>query len=267
MSSTVDLKVFHPYKVDGLKRIGNTNDGGYVIHYPSLASVDCLINYGVGYNMEFEKEFNKITNKPVYAFDPTMKKMKFFVEKIRNGEYVNTLKQFVKLLLWLPEEKNLKKHNINFIEEGLAANNTEAFKTFEYHLNKYNLQDKKVFLKIDIEGAEYEVMGKNSFYDHLDNVVQLTMELHYVGKNIERISEIISKLAKTHSLVHIHGNNNGPTFTFEEKQIPEVIEVAFLHNSFFPNKDLSELDYPVEGLDYPCNRHRKDIKLDFFKEL
>lgn len=265
MNKRVDLKVFNPYKADGLKRIGNPNDGGYVIHFPSLQYIDCLVNYGVGYNVEFEKEFNKITNKPVYAFDPTMKKLKFFIQKIKNGEYLNTLKQFIKLLLWVLQEKNLKKYKIHFIEEGLSADNNHSFKTFGYHLSKYKLQNKKIFLKIDIEGAEYDVLSGNDFYDNLNNVVQLAMEFHYAGQNIEKISEIINNLAKTHTLIHIHGNNNGGTFALNGKQVPEVIEVAFLHNSFLPDKTLSTLDYPVNGLDYPCNRHREDIKLDFFK--
>src|SRR3954468_6458584 len=80
MANAVDLKIFNPYKVNGLKRVGNSNDGGYVIHAPSLEHVDCLMNYGVGYNVEFEKQFNKLTGVPVYAFDPTMKKAKYFIE-------------------------------------------------------------------------------------------------------------------------------------------------------------------------------------------
>ena len=91
------------------------------------------------------------------------------------------------------------------------------------------------------------------------------MEFHYAGENIEKISEIINKLSNTHSLIHIHGNNNASTFLLNGKQIPEVIEAAFLHNSYLPDKTLSNLDYPVNGLDYPCNKHKEDIPLDFFK--
>lgn len=265
MRKPIDLKAFHPYKADGLKRIGNTNDGGYVVHFPSLQYVECLINYGVGYNVEFEKEFNKLTNAEVYAFDPTMKKLKFFFEKIKNGEYINTLKQVIKLLIWVSKEKSLKNHKIHFIEEGLSAENNELFKSFDYHLSRYDLHNKKIFLKIDIEGAEYDVLSQNSFYDNLHNVIQLTMEFHYAGENIEKISEIINKLSNTHSLIHIHGNNNGGTFLLNGKQIPEVIEAAFLHNSFLPDKTLSASNYPVEGLDYPCNKKKEDIELTFFK--
>lgn len=265
MDKAVDLKVFHPYKADGLKRIGNINDGGYVVHFPSLQYAECLVNYGVGYDVAFEKEFNKITNKPVYAFDPTMKKPAFIWEKIKRGEYKNALKQFISLLLWLLQERNLKKHNIHFVEEGLSADNTESFKSFGYHLSKYNLIDKKIFLKIDIEGAEFEVLGENSFYNNLNNVIQIAIEFHQAGENLEKITEIINKLSNSHSLIHIHGNNCGLTFPYNGKQIPEVFEATFLHNSFLPDKTLSALDYPVEGLDFPSSDKEEEIQLDFFK--
>jgi len=265
MSKIIDLKVFNPYKAEGLKRIGNSDDGGYAVHFPSLQYVDCLMNYGVGYDIAFEKEFNKITNKPVYAFDPTMKKLKFFVEKIKKGEYFNTFKQFIKLLLWLTREKNLKKHNIHFIEEGLSADNTESFKSFDYHLSRYNLEDKKIFLKIDIEGAEFDIFSQKKIYTNLNNVIQLVIEFHYAAENIEKISDIVNNISKTHSLIHIHGNNIGGTFAYNGKQVPQVFEVTFLHNSFLTDKTLSASDYPVKGLDYPCNRRKEDINLDFFR--
>lgn len=265
MSKTIDLKIFNPFKTDGLQRIGNKKDGGYVVHFPSLRDVDCLMNYGVGYDVAFEKEFNKITNKPVYAFDPTMKKLRFFIERIKNGEYKNTLKQFIRLLRWIAAETGLKKHNIHFIEEGISVNDTKLFKSFVYHLSKYNLNDKKIFLKIDVEGAEFEVLGEKIFYDFLNNVVQIAIEFHWAGNNLEKICEIFNRLSATHSLIHIHGNNNGGTFAYHGKQIPEFFEATFLHNSYLPDKYLSESDYPVKGLDFPCNKKAEDIKLDFFK--
>ncbi len=82
---------------------------------------------------------------------------------------------------------------------------------------------------------------------------------------MDKISNIIKNLAHTHSLIHIHGNNNGSTFTLCGKKIPEVIETTFLHNSFLPDKTLSAVDYPIRDLDRPCNRHKEDIILDFFK--
>ncbi len=52
--------------------MGHQFDGGYVVHYPSLKDADLLLNYGVGYKVDFEEEFFKETGKPTLAFDPTL---------------------------------------------------------------------------------------------------------------------------------------------------------------------------------------------------
>src|SRR4051812_35311257 len=103
----IDLRIFNPYQTAGLKRVGNNHDGGYIIHFPSLNKIDALVNYGVGYNVAFETEFHKLTGKPVYAFDPTMKKLKYFVEGIKRGEYFITFKQMIKLMSWMAKESSL----------------------------------------------------------------------------------------------------------------------------------------------------------------
>ena len=122
-----------------------------------------------------------------------------------------------------------------------------------------------MFLKIDIEGAEYDVLKGDHFYNALPNVVQLVFEFHYVKERLPELAEIMKRLSQTHSLIHIHGNNNASTFAYNGKNVAEGIEVVFLHNSFITEKKLSQKNYPVEGLDFPCNWRRKDIVLDFFK--
>lgn len=261
----IDLKAFHPYETEGLKRIGNKGDGGYVIHYPSLKDVEIVVNYGVGYNVAFEKTFHRLTNAEIYAFDPTMKKPAYFLQKIKEGRYSETIKQVVKLMIWLSKESSLKKYKIHFIEEGLAAEDSRYYKTLNYHFKKYNLINRKTILKIDIEGGEFDILTKSNFYDSLNNVIQLIFEFHYLKENFEKVAWIIEALKPTHSLIHIHGNNNGGTFSFEGKDIPEVMEVTFLHNSYLPTRALSKLNYPDDGLDYPCNPHRNDIPLNFFR--
>ncbi|MDQ2752332.1 MAG: FkbM family methyltransferase [Bacteroidota bacterium] len=264
MSNTVDLKIFHPYQVEGLQRLGNKHDGGYVVHVPSLQYVDCLLNYGVGYNVKFEKQFYKLTKKPVYAFDPTLKTTSYITNELKGGEWYTGSKHIFRLIMWQLQEKNLPKYGIHFIEEGLAGSNSGLFKTLDYHLSKYNLLNKKFFLKIDIEGSEYDVLKEESFYNHVQNVVQMVFEFHYVKEKLPELAEIMKRLSQTHSLIHIHANNNAGTFDYNGKNVPEVLEVVFLHNSFLPQKELTQKSYPVEGLDFPCNWRRKDVVVDFF---
>jgi hypothetical protein len=69
---------------------------------------------------------------------------------------------------------------------------TFPFRSYVYHLSKYNLKDKKAFLKIDIEGAEYDALKDESFYKHFDNVVQLVIEFHYLNKRLGELAEIMN---------------------------------------------------------------------------
>ena len=142
---------------------------------------------------------------------------------------------------------------------------TFSFRGYVYHLSKYNLKDKKVFLKIDIEDAEYDVFKDESFYKYFDNVVQLVIEFHRLNTRLGELAEIIKRLSRTHSLIHIHGNNIADTFSYDGKTVPVVVEAIFLHNSFIPDKVLSAESYPIKGLDLPCNKKWEDIPLDFFK--
>lgn len=144
-----------------------------------------------------------------------------------------------------------------FIEESFL----KCFSSITYRLLYY----KKLFLKIDIEGTEYDVLKEDSFYTNVQNVVQLVFEFQYVKEKLAELARIMKQLSQTHSLIHIHGNNNASTFVYKGKNVAKGIEVVFLHNSFVPEKKLSQKSYPVEGLDFPCNWRRKDIVLDFFK--
>ncbi len=264
MGKPEELQIFRPYQIEGLRRMGNKYDGGYVIHYPSLRNVDCLVTYGVGYNVKFEEAFQAETGKPVYAFDPTLMKVKYLWQDIKQGLYAHSVLQAANWLKWIGKEKKLEKKQIHLIQEGLANTNSEKFKTLDYHLSKYNLLDKKIFLKIDIEAAEYGIMNEESFYKHFDNVIQMVYEFHWLDSQLEKLLDIMKKIARTHSLIHIHANNFGSFFDYHGKQVPHVIEVTFLHNSLMPEKKLSAATYPIEGLDAPCTPRRKELIPDFF---
>lgn len=261
---SIVLETFRPVSVQNLKRLGNKYDGGYIIHYPSLKDAACLVNYGVGYNVKFEKDFFKETAKPTLAFDPTLKDIKPILAKLMKGEWVPFLRHLKNFCYWPFQERNLNKYKIQFIEEGISDKDSKQYKTFRYHFDKYNLSGKKIIFKLDVEGAEYPVFADKSIYQYLSNAVQIYIEFHDLNLNIEKIADIISNLRDTHSLIHIHANNHAGTFNYNGKNVPDAIEVSFLHNSYIPVKTLSTATYPIVGLDQPCDRLKKDIVLDFF---
>lgn len=248
---------------DGLARLGGNYDGGYIIHYPSLADAVYLVNYGVGYNVSFEKDFSRATGRPVLAFDPTLKDIFAVFGDLKSG-IIPFLRHAKNYGLWLFKVGTLKKHNITMVEEGIGDKNWGAYKTLSYHLDKYGLTDKNIILKMDVEGAEYPFFNDPATYPLLDNALQIILEFHDVEKNMDNLVNIMHNISKTHSLIHIHSNNHAGTFNYNGKNIPETLEATFLLNKYLPVKTPSTTPYPVPGLDQPCDRLSEDIVLDFF---
>lgn len=146
----------------------------------AIKKSDALISYGVGYNTTFENTYIENFQKPVYAFDC--------------GISV------------LP----ISKDGFNFYSECIA---TDAFiteypnqipsgkiHTYKEMLNSLNLADKKVFIQMDISGAENAAIPQ--ILDNTDNITGMiiTFYLHDSQKIIETIP-ILDKLNEKFILV------------------------------------------------------------------
>ena len=201
METICDLTIFRPVQIDGLKPLGNKFDGGYVVHGPSLTDARALINYGVGYNVEFEKDFFKETRIPVLAFDPTLKSLRLVIDKLKDAQFVPFLRHLKNYVSWKFREGTLSEYGITYVEEGLAPVDDKDFKTLAYHLDKRGLAAKDIILKIDIEGAEYPVFKAPSVYPLLSNAIQVIFEFHEVQAHLEELINIVNKLLKTHALI------------------------------------------------------------------
>ncbi|HWD88593.1 MAG TPA: hypothetical protein VG367_10735 [Mucilaginibacter sp.] len=261
---TERLKIFRPIQVSGLHRMGNTFDGGYVVHFRSLSDADCLVNYGVGYNIEFEKDFYRTTGKRILAFDPTLSELTPIFKKIKTGQVIPFLRHIKNRVAWIFEQAKLKRYRIRFYEEGIALSDSGKYKSLSYHYDKFDLYNKKIILKMDVEGAEYEVFDDTSVFKLLGNCLQVIIEFHDVSKNLERLISFMERISKTHSLIHIHSNNHTGTFTIGGKNIPDTIEMTLLLNEYVPERNYSKASYPIPGLDHPCHKLKPDIALDFF---
>jgi hypothetical protein len=119
------LDLLKPKNVHHKKiRLGPLEDGGYVMPEIILNQCSALFTYGVGFNWGYESEFAaKYNNKPVYMFDHTIGQEKW------------------------------SKDNIHFYNEGLGFG--EKCRDVIEHYNELNIEG-DIFLKIDIEGAEYD---------------------------------------------------------------------------------------------------------------
>ena len=165
---------------------------GWVVDYSNLNSKSIVYSVGVGSNIDFDLELIKEINLEIYAFDPTP----------RSIEWVNNQK--------LP-------NNFKFLSFGLGSINGEMeffppsreSSTHFSPIDRYNNKDVETIkapvktlksitqelghktidlLKMDIEGAEYDVI------DTLENqgveINQILVEFHHMYEGISLVDTI-----------------------------------------------------------------------------
>ncbi|WP_276089683.1 FkbM family methyltransferase [Pedobacter sp. JY14-1] len=268
------MKTIHflnPINLKNKIRLGPNGDGGYVIYNQTLKDIDVLVTYGVGWEIRFEKHFNELTGKEVLMFDPTMfgkhvldipyfKSLLFSGNLLESLFYVNFARKKWK------ELKALRQHNILFVNEGIAANRSKKYNNFKTHIEQYGLKEKRLLLKIDIEGNEYDIFEDDDIFLYFNNVVQIIIEFHDLDVHFDRFKKIIQKLKYNYEVIHVHGNNWGGQFSCivlpEDKvvNLPKVIEMTFLRKSNISDSDIVDEKFiPPIKLDFPNNPYEPDL--------
>lgn len=237
-----DYRVLSVYDIPNkLIRIGPNEDGGYII--ADGFEYDLFISCGVACDIRFEDDFLDNYNIKCLAFDGT----------------INTF----------PSHKN----NMEWIPKNIGYLNTEK----STDLKEYIQNKKKIFLKMDIEGSEFNWLDSMSEVD-LDCFSQIVLEVHWPF-DIYRMN-MLKKLNKTHHIIHIHGNNycdrdiskhlpSGRTYdgtvTIDNSalspiKLPEVFEVTYVNKKLCNDSlvEMKEIQFPTI-LDYPNNPNAIDI--------
>jgi hypothetical protein len=217
-------------------RLGPKGDGGYVVTEKMLSECSCLFNYGVGNEIGFEKDFVEKYEKLVYMFDHTIPDFDF--SKINN--------------------------KLNFLREGLGFE--ENCKDFLLHSDDLGIKE-KIILKIDIEGKEFDYF-ENTNIDELSNrCVGILLEVHQLSNpNLkERFINFSKKILEKFYICHVHGNNWGGTFVEDGEEIPNVIELTYIHKSLVNELSDEKEKYPIDGLDFKNSHYYSEIELKYIK--
>jgi hypothetical protein len=230
-------------------RLGPEEDGGYVCNEIAIKDSSCLFTYGVGHDIRYEEDYRNKYNKPVYLFDHTIGH--------EDGWDIG--------------------HNLNFYNYGLGFK--ENCRCFTYHYdmlasnisNGFVLRDKKVLLKIDIEGDEYDYFEKADIEKISEVCTAILLELHWVSDfgYQKRAENILKELDKYFTITHTHGNAWGALFDYKGYKFPETFELTLLNNQYFTSKNriIDRADYPIPGLDFSNRPGWPDVDLSPLKEI
>ena len=235
------LDLLQVYQYDTKIRLGVNCDGGYVIGDLS-GTYDLYISAGVSNEESFSRDFiakYDMDKTNSYAFDGTIDDYPYNYTK-----------------------------NITFIKKQIGGINNDTTTNLSFLIDKYNA----IFLKMDIEGSEYPWLLSIS-QEQLNNFKQIVIEIHgiwYDGPygypedwNTSNSKKILclEKLATTHYLIHVHGNNH----SLQKDKISDVIELTYVNKNYFttiPNFNKTLL--PIKDIDFPNNPNAIEHNLNFY---
>jgi len=268
-----------PLDYKNLIRLGGKYDGGYVVPEDLTKKTDGLVSFGYGYDATFEYDYIRYTSNKVYIYDYScnlfylvklffkyLKRFLIFKKKFKDVKYHYTnLKNHIlfvqnkKIIFQKRKIVSDKSSNSNAYVMSHSAGEIPLFKkdiTIKKIFNEVNC--KNIFLKCDIEGSEYYII--DDILEFFNRIDVITIEFHWVDKNLELFSESIKKLLKHFSIVHIHGNNHNSLV--ENINIPEVPEITLVNNKFISEKKYVT-NFPRQNLDNPNNFTVKDLFFHF----
>ena len=254
-----DFSYLAPIVVDDLIRLGASNDGGYVVRISSILESNFLLGLGLSDNWKFEEDFKKINNKiKIHCYDPFISP-KIYSKLIIKGliRILMGSRDFGHLFLKISALKNYYKFfprsavhfrekivgridNLNDVTIGTAIKRTKS---------------SAIFLKIDIEGSEYEIVEE--ILNLKSKINSLVIEFHDISTRRIEFEKCIRSIQEHFALVHLHANNYGFIAT---DGLPDVLEITFskLEMNFSKRTSL-----PLVDLDAPNAPSLPDIKLLF----
>lgn len=211
-------------------RLGQDYDGGYVMLDDLPGGI--AYSFGIADDVSWEKDMAG-RGYDIYMYDHTIE--------------------------GLPEEHP----RFHWFKKGIEGEPTKdpLLETLP-DLMKANGHEKEMgmILKIDVEGAEWDVLA-NSSSSVLEQFDQILFEMHGMnrGKNRNLIRKAMDQLNKTHQLVYIHANNNGFGRLLDSLFIPDYLESTFVSRKKYTFRGTTRT-FPT-SLDMPCNEIWPDIAL------
>jgi hypothetical protein len=257
----VQLSDLHPVACESLARVGNANDGGYVVPLVAVKAAHVLLSFGLSHDWTFERDFKKHNPKAiVHCYDHTVSLWTAFRYSI--GQLVRFIlllrpDALRRALTWVDYRRFFRSEGIHFRQRIWRDNESDSA-TIDDAFGRLP-KECPVFVKMDIEGSEYHVL--DDLLRHSSQIVAMAIEFHDLDTLSAQFNSLIEKIKRDFYIVHIHGNNLGGMTPFNFPMAPEI---TFLNKSFFNSvPSPSNLKYPLPELDRPNYPRFPDFTFEF----
>jgi hypothetical protein len=231
-------KLLKVYPSQSLKmvRLGSQTDGGYVV-FDDFDSNDIALSFGIGDNNSFDQSIGSLVSV-VHMYDHTV------------------------------PGPPIEFENGNFHRFGISHIDRVQFLTVPAILADIP-KEKELILKIDIEGAEWEIF-RSLDRNQLSRFKQIVGEFHNIHnlvrneKGQELVLSVLKCLTNSHTFVNLHPNNWGRADIIQGFLVPDVLEFTLVRNdrfSYFQDQRNNRAN-----LNRPNNPLAPEIYLNFLSE-
>ncbi|MHC4682881.1 MAG: FkbM family methyltransferase [Planctomycetota bacterium] len=240
-------------------QVVGTEYGGWAVDLDLVPFGSTVISAGVGEDISFDLGLINLKDCKVIGIDPT-EKAKKYVEKNKNERF-----DFLQKALYFESSKKIKIYkntNPDYVSESIVPSHNMVAPSEFYEAETINIQDllkkcKNVsVLKMDIEGAEYQVLNSISKLD----IPQICVEFHhfctdFTVDDTERCIQQLNNMG--YAAVHCTRKDGAPK------------QATFVHKKYISRKtsqvDTSEpkthitKDIPVVLVCYNRPRHTLEV--------
>jgi hypothetical protein len=220
-------------------RLGYKGDGGYCIPREILKDITTVVTFGVNNEDSFERDLNKELGHKTdfYLCDPFCE----YTQREGNEEF-------------------------KFLSVGLDGVTSEEKKMTSWpdFREKILGPRENIFLKVDIENAEWESF-KNLKSEDFNGVEMIVIEFHSILSSFDRYQkqiQVLKQFQENFYLYHIHSNNHGYLFTHDSLgNLPDTVECTYIKKSWAAANGYTFIKrtngYP-EKIDFPCHETKYD---------
>jgi hypothetical protein len=258
MTLPKELDYLRPLVMADMCRLGRNYDGGYIVPRSVLTVSEHLISFGLSYDWSFEKDFK--LQKPevqIDAYDHSMSVPAILLRAVKSiakvalfqippGRAVQTWREIIDYFTTM-------RH---FVKRVVPT----KINTYDITIDEVFSQappGKRIFLKMDIEGSEYDLIPDVLRYS--GDLTCMIIEFHDTGRRRTEFKQRMAAILEQFEIAHLHGNNWSGV---SADGLPDVLEVTFVSKKYCPAVAPRRVSLPIE-IDQPNHRGRPDFPIMF----
>jgi len=278
------LRAFRPVRLNDLVRLGRAFDGGYLVNKRAVQEARYLLSFGINDDWSFEVHFHeRVPGAKILCFDHSVskdvlrEKCVVALNEILSARFLlgalalnfrgvrNKFQSLYRVILLRTRfYQFFSDQRVEFYSKGVSnISNSKFFTIGDVFglLPLTQLEENSVFIKMDIEQAEFRVLPELAkYYKYVSGMV---IEFHDLDIFWPNFAALMNQLKRTFVVAHLHGNNYCELIP--NSRTPMLLEITLLKRDLVGEGERAQDSptYPIAGLDQPNDQTKEDYALEF----